>query len=108
MIPSDSRYIEAAHEFAVTHTYDDLYRVEYNADKTSIANEVSRDTTYLITTKFATPPPKQYMVSSVDNVQLLSYRSLRDPTRWWVIANANPTIRNMFDLKMGDMIHLPE
>ena len=108
MISNDSRYIDAAHETATDHTYDDLGRVEYNADDTLVTNDVSRDTTYLLTTGFASPPPKQYMVKETDNIQLLSYRSQRDPTRWWVLANANPQIRHPFDFSMGDMIHLPE
>ncbi len=108
MITNDSRYMDAAHEIAVTHTYDDLSRVEYNSDNTSVFNDVSRDTTYLLTTGFSISPPKQYMVKETDNIQFLSYKSQRDPTRWWVLANANPQIRHPFDLSMGDMIHLPE
>jgi len=108
MISNDSRYISAAHEIGVGHTYDELNRSEYDASKKTVLNKVSRDTTYLLTTGFSSPPPKQYMVKDTDNIQLLSYRSQRDPTRWWVVANANPHIRNPLDLKMGDMIHLPE
>ena len=108
MISNDSRYIDAAHETSIGHTYDELRRAEYNAENLNSLNEVNRDTTYLLTTGYSKPPPKQYMVKSTDNIQLLSYRSQRDPTKWWVIANANPHIRNPFDLKMGDMIHLPE
>ena len=108
MISNDSRYVDAAHEFAVAHTYDELGRVEYLAEDTSVPNTASRDTTYLITTGYATPPPKQYMVKETDNIQLLAYKSQRDPTRWWVIANANPHIRYPMDLAMGNMIHLPE
>lgn len=108
MISNDSRYVDASHEIGIGHTYDTLQRPEYVATNTNVLNEVSRDTTYLLTTGFSSPPPKQYMVKITDNIQLLSYRSQRDPTRWWVIANANPHIRNPLDLKMGDMIHLPE
>jgi hypothetical protein len=48
------------------------------------------------------------MVKETDNIQLLAFKALQDPTRWWVIANANPHIRYPLDLKAGDMIHLPE
>lgn len=108
MISNDSRYVDAAHEFADAHTYDELTRLEYNADYPTVPNSVSRDTTYLLTTAYSTPPPKQYMVKETDNIQLLAYRSQRDPTRWWVLANANPHVRYPMDLTMGDMIHLPE
>jgi len=108
MITNDSRYVDAEHEIATNHTYNELSHVEYSADNINMTNGVSRDATYLLTTGLASPPPRQYMVKETDNIQLLAYRSLRDPTRWWIIANANPTIRHPFDLSMGDMIHLPE
>lgn len=107
-ITGDSRYQDAAREYAIAHTYDDLTRAEYT-DKSAVKlNEVTREALYLLSTRFGAQPPKQYMVKSTDDVQTLSYTSQGDPTLWWKIANANPTIRNMFDLKMGDMIHLPE
>jgi hypothetical protein len=107
-ITSDSRYIQAAHESADSHTYNDLTEIEYDSTNTSLKNTVSRDTTYLITTRLGSPPPTQYMAKETDNIQLLSYLVQRDPHKWWVIANANPHIRHPFDLKMGDMIHLPD
>lgn len=106
MISSDSRYIDAAHEFPLVHLYDDLGNLE--KDTNGAVVEVSRDTTYRLTTGQAASPPRQYMVKETDNIQLLAYRALQDPTRWWVIANANPHIRYPFDMHMGDVIHLPE
>jgi hypothetical protein len=41
-------------------------------------------------------------------VQLLAFRTLQDPTRWWVVADANPQIRYPFDFVMGNVIHMPE
>ena len=108
MITSDSRYVNAAHESAAAHTYDAFGMIEADPSNTSVANTLNRDTTYLLTTSQTTPPPKQYMVKETDNVQLLAFIALDDPTRWWVIANANPHIRYPLDLKAGDMIHLPE
>ena len=107
-ITSDSRYVEAAHESAEAHTYDDLSNVEFDTVDTSLKNNVKRDTKYLITTRLGTIPPTQYMVKETDNIQLLSYVVQRDPHKWWVIANANPHIRHPFDIKMGDIIHLPD
>lgn len=107
MIPSDSRYIDAAHEFADTHTYDEAGGVEADED-TALTIVLSRDTTYLIPTQYGTPPPKQYMAKMTDNIQLLSYRVQQDPTQWWILANANPHIRHPMDLKMGDLLHLPD
>lgn len=108
MITSDSRYVNAAHESSASHTYDQFGMVEADPNDTSKPNTLNRDTTYLLTTSLGTPPPKQYMVKETDNIQLLSFIALDDPTRWWVIANANTHIRYPLDLKMGDMIHLPE
>jgi prophage DNA circulation protein len=48
------------------------------------------------------------MVKDTDNIQLLAYRHLQDPTRWWVVADANPHIRYPFDFVMGKTIHVPE
>lgn len=107
MITSDSRYAGAAREFPTAHTYNELGVAEENAD-TKKKEVISRDTTYILVTAQASVPPRQYMVKETDNIQLLSYRALQDPTRWWIIANANPHIRYPFDLQMGDVIHLPE
>lgn len=107
MITSDSRYSGADRQFPTTHIYDDLGRPETNAE-TKREEEVSRDTVYVLVTAQTSLPPRQYMVKETDNIQLLSYRALQDPTRWWVIANANPQIRYPLDLQMGDVIHLPE
>lgn len=106
MITNDSRYVSAATEYPSSHTYNALGEAEKDADGKLI--EVSRATTYLLTTSQTSVPPRQYMVKETDNVQLLAYRVFQDPTQWWVIADANPHIRYPLDLKMGDLIHLPE
>lgn len=108
MITSDSRYVNASHESAPSHTYDEFGMIEANPENLSKPNTLNRDTTYLLTTAYTAPPPKQYMVKETDNIQLLAFIALDDPTRWWVVANANPHIRYPLDLKAGDMIHLPE
>jgi hypothetical protein len=107
MITGDSRYAEAAHEFPLSHIYDEINAPEVNSDSGNV-EEVSRDTTYVLTTAQLSTPPRQYMVKETDNIQLLAYRALQDPTRWWVIANANPHIRYPFDMTMGKTIYLPE
>lgn len=107
MITSDSRYATAVHEQATAHLYSDLGVKEVDS-ATKKPVEVSRDTTYLLTTGTAAPPPRHYMAKETDDFQLLAYRTLQDPTRWWVLANANPHIRYPLDLKMGDALYLPE
>jgi hypothetical protein len=105
---SDSRYANAAYENAVSHTYDALGNVDNSETDTKKVNVLSRSTSYLLTTGQSSVPPKSYMVKMTDNIQLLAYRVLQDPTRWWVIANGNPHIRYPMDLAMGDTIYLPE
>lgn len=105
---SDSRYASAAYENAVSHTYDSLGFSEKNEVNNKKLNEVSRSTSYLLTTGQASVPPRYYMAKVTDNMQILAYRVLQDPTRWWVIANGNPHIRYPLDLAMGDTIYLPE
>jgi hypothetical protein len=107
VITSDSRYANAAHENPLNHYYDELGNVEID-DSTKLPTEVSRDATYLLTTGQGTPPPRHYMVKVTDNIQLLAFRSLTDPTQWWVVADANPHIRYPFDFVTGKTIHLPE
>lgn len=108
MITSDSRYVQAAHESAAGHTYDEYGMIEADPNNLASPNVLNRETTYMLTTAQSSPPPKQYMVKETDNIQLLSFFAMQDPTKWWIIANANPHIRYPLDLKMGDMIHLPE
>jgi hypothetical protein len=105
-ISNDSRYVDAAYEFADTHTYGTLGTTEVNENGNLNIN--TRETSYLLTTRYSSPPPRRYMVKDTDNIQYLAYKTLQDPTRWWIIANANPQIRNPFDLTMGDLIYIPE
>lgn len=105
MITNDSRYVQAATEFPVAHTYDDTGALEL-AENDPVTE--SRATLYLLPTGITSLPRRQYMVKETDNIQLLAYRSLQDASQWWVIADANPHIRNPMDLKLGDMIYLPE
>jgi hypothetical protein len=123
MITSDSRYADAAHENALTHLYDALgtpetvtvtdQAIPLAGSTTTLPlvgdtlTEISRDTTYLLTTVPGSTLPRSYMAKMTDNMQLLAYQSLQDPTRWWVIADANPQLRYPFDLTTGDVIHLP-
>jgi hypothetical protein len=106
MITSDSRYTAAAHESAQAHTYDEAGVVETNEDGN--VNTPSRDTIYLMPTRYSLQPPLQYMAKMTDNIQLLAYRTQQDPSRWWVIADANTYIWHPLDLEMGDLLHIPE
>lgn len=106
MITNDSRYAQSVHEFSLTHLYDEDGHPETDDDGKVLT--VSRDTTYLLPTAQLSTPPRQYMVKVTDNIQLLAYRALQDPTQWWTLADANPHIRYPMDLAMGDLIHIPE
>lgn len=106
MITNDSRYTKAAHESASTHIYDEMGVREVN--ESNAVSEINRETLYLLTTGLASPPPRQYMAKETDNMQLLAYRVLQDPTRWWVIADANPHVRYPLDLPLGETLYLPE
>lgn len=106
MITNDSRYAASAHEFTVTHLYDESGVPEKDDENQVLTS--SRDTTYLLPTAQLSNPPRQYMVKVTDNIQLLAYRALQDPTQWWLLADANPHIRYPMDLAMGDLIHIPE
>lgn len=106
MITNDSRYIQSAHEFASARLYDEFGIPETDDD--GKIKTVSRDTTYLLPTSQVSKPPRQYMVKMTDNIQLLAYRALQDPSQWWLIADANPHVRYPMDLAMGNLIYIPE
>lgn len=111
MINENSRYIEAAHEFAQAHSYDVAGRPRVYTDEGSNKGKArieNRDTLYLITTQPDAPPPVTYMFKETDNIQLLAYKAVQDPTKWWSLADANPQVRHPFDFRMGDILHLPE
>lgn len=106
MIPDDSRYVNAERQFVPSHSYSAQGRIDVTSEgKTAVHN---RDTLYLLTTGQKSLPPHSQMVQYGDDVQSLAYSSLDDPTKWWVIADANPHIRHPFDLSPGDIVRLPD
>jgi hypothetical protein len=109
MIPSGSRYERAERNFAEAHSYDTYGRVRVTQeDERYYVDVEGRDTLYLMTTlPIPPPPPMEYFVKDGEDFQFLSYKFLRDPTRWWEVADANLQIWYPLDARMGDYIHIP-
>lgn len=109
MIPPGSRYEQADKVFVEAHLYDTFSRPIVERD-TGVYRNVfaSREATYLLTTlPLPPPPPQSYYVKDGEDFQYIAYRFLKNPTRWWEIAEANPQIWYPLDAKMGDFIQVP-
>ena len=107
MIGPSSRYAQAVKRSSPTHRYeaDGSVTVE---DGTGEPLVDYRETSYLLTVlPLPDPPEIQYMLKETDNVNLLAHLVLKDPEKWWVVADANPQIRHPLDMKTGDIIYLP-
>ena len=106
MIPDDSRYVNADRQFVPSHSYSAQGRVDVTSEgKTAVR---SKDTTYLLTTSYKALPQLSQMVQYGTDMPSLAYAALDDPTKWWVIADANPHIRHPFDMAPGDIVRLPD
>lgn len=107
-ISQDSRYQEAAREFAACHTYSAERAPDINTT-TGKPLETVREASYLLTVlPFPDPPETQYMVKESDNIQSLAAQFLNDARKWWKIADINPQVRYPLDLKMADVIYIPD
>lgn len=108
----ESRYAYAASLQSPAHRYDargktikdkDLDNKEVDSDKVEY-----HETYYLMTTlPLPEPPDTQIMFRETDDITTLAHKALKDPQKWWVIAEANPQIRHPLDYKMGDIVFLP-
>lgn len=107
MIGTDSRYQEAQRLFAKTHTYSAKRQVDL--DDAGEPLEEVRDTLYLLLVEQGdTSELEEYMVKETDTMPLIALRFLGSEDQWWRIADANPHIRYPLDLKMGDVLRIPE
>ena len=113
MIPPGSRYEQAEHNFAEAHVYDQYGypMLEVTTDpgtKRYFFTVESRETLYLVTALPLPPsPPTEYFIKDTEDFQFLAYRFLRDPRRWWELADSNLQIWYPLDAQMGDYIRVP-
>jgi hypothetical protein len=109
MIPSGSRYQQAAKEFTECHIYDE-YGYPWVEKTGNVYRFVSnsREATYLVTTlPLPPPPPREYYAKDTESYQFLAYKFLKNPLRWWELAEANPQVWYPLDLTMGSYIRVP-
>jgi hypothetical protein len=107
-ISSESRYQEADRVFTTTHTYSERRQIDLNDAGEPLLTV--RDTLYrtLVSSTADTDVPDEILAREGDSLQLLATTLLGDPGRWWELADANPQVRYPFDLKMGDILVVPE
>ena len=69
----------------------------------------SRDTLYMPMTvpPLPPPPPREYFVKMEESYQFIAFKFLKDPSRWWAIAEVNPQIWYPLDLSMGTYLRVP-
>src|SRR5215510_6462727 len=95
MIPPGSRYQAAEKHFVRAHMYSEwgFPLVDSEANGALSVRQVTRQTTYLLTTLHdALPPPMEYYAKMTENMQFLAYKFLDDPKRWPEIADANEKV----------------
>jgi hypothetical protein len=111
-VNEESRYARAALQQAPAHRYDangfTVKDVDINGKEVDRDKVEYHETYYLLTTlPLPDPPDVQVMVRETDNVALLAHKALKDPQKWWVVADANPQIRHPLDYRAGDVVFLP-
>jgi hypothetical protein len=105
MITDDSRYVNADRQFVTSHAYTSQGKTDLTQyGKVAVH---SRDTLYLLTTGFGDFPKSARLTQYGEDFTSIAEETLQDPTKWWVVADANPHIRHPFDLAPGDAIRLP-
>lgn len=107
-LSADSRYQEADRVFTTTHTYSEKRQVDLtDAGEPQLT---VRDTLYrtLVSSTPDTDTPDEIMAREGDSFQLLATTLLGAADRWWELADANPQVRYPLDLKMGDILVVPE
>jgi len=105
MIPNDSRYVNADDMFVTSHAYTAQGRPDVNQDGTVAVH--SRDTLYLLTTAQGVLPNNVKRAGWGEDMSDLANEALQDPTKWWVVADANPEIRYPLDLAPSDLVRMP-
>ena len=111
-IDPNSRYSRGEQLSAPSYSYGadgtKKYLTDDKGNPTDVLQVDHRNGVYLLTTlPLPESPQIQIMARETDNITLLAHDSLRDPTKWWVVADANPQIRHPLDLKTGDVVLLP-
>lgn len=110
----ESRYAEADRRFVVCHNYTEFGELEPRIledgtyDPSGTPKTEGRAALYRLTTlPLPDPPNFQVRAKVTDNFTLYAKEQYNDPTKWWIIADATPSLRHPFDLKPGDTVYIP-
>lgn len=106
-IAPNSRYADADNEFSTSHSYDVAGVPRKDPDDPKKSRVHNRDTLYRVTTQpDVLVLPRYNVMRETDTWPLVAYKHLRDPQKWWQLAEDNPHIHHPFDVKMGDRVHI--
>jgi len=108
-IQAGSRYEQADHIFVEQHFYD-VYGHPLMIDQDGSFRFVrsSAEATYLLNTlPIPPPPPNEYFAKDAEHFPFLAFKFTDDSTRWWEIAEANPSVWYPLDLAPGDYLRIP-
>lgn len=108
MTDYDSRYQDADRLFAQAHTY--TARRQVDLDENDVPIIVVRDTVYHTVVQEIPDGDvvDEYMARDGESMHLIANRFLGSPSLWWRVADANPQVRYPLDLKMADLLVVPE
>lgn len=108
-VQKGSRYEEADRQSVVKHYYDEWGHplIEQQDGNLRYMN-TSAEALYLVATLPIPPaPPVEYFVKEDEHMPLLAFKFMDDSTRWWEIAEANPSRWYPLDMAPGDYIRIP-
>lgn len=108
-IQPGSRYQEAERFFVTQHFYDAWgHPILEKQDGAVRFLTSSAEATYLMTTlPLPPPPPAEYYAKEYENFPFIAFKFMDDSTRWWEVAEVNPSIWYPLDLPVGGYLRIP-
>ena len=108
-IQPGSRYEEAERFFVIRHSYDEWGHPLLEEQDGNIRFVLTPiEATYIINTLPQPPrPPAEYYAKEDEHMPLLAFKFMDDSTRWWEIAEVNPTIWYPLDMMPGSYLRVP-
>lgn len=109
MITSDSRYQDAVRAFATAHVYDQHGRIILNGDEgVPIVRTSTQEATYRLTVpNNVPPPPLEYRVVQGETMAFIAWKTMRQHSSWWLLAEANPQVWYPLDIPTGAGLRVP-
>lgn len=110
MIIGNSRYGDASQMYAGGHSYDKYRRVLIKGDDPTSTDPLMRNNTIVYRLSQAKSAPRgniQYPVKQDENLQMISYKVLKNHDQWWRIAEHNTQLWYPLDTYPGLILDIP-